>query len=128
MEFQHDTMGEIATSNRQITLFYNSNSIRGKKTIALAKSKGLPIQEIDLMKTRLTGTQLVELADKLSLNVCDLVNQEHPAYQSLTEPHDFSTDDWIKTIQHNPQIMKQPIALKGSRSLLIETPTDILKI
>ncbi|HSM63964.1 MAG TPA: hypothetical protein VK833_08515 [Gillisia sp.] len=128
MEFQLIAMGEIATSRRQITLFYNSNSIRAKKTIALARAEGLPVQEVDILKTKLTGTQIVELADKLSLKVFELVNQEHPAYHSLTEPHDFSTDDWIKTIQHNPQIMKQPIALKGNRSILIETPTDILKI
>lgn len=121
-------MGEIATSKRQITLFYNPNSIRAKKTIAFAQSYGLPIQEVDLLKTKLTGTQIVELAEKLFLKVSQLVNQEHPTYQSLTEPHEFSTDDWIKTIQHNPQIMKQPIALKGDRSLLIETPTDILKL
>jgi arsenate reductase len=121
-------MGEIATSKRQITLFYNSDSIRAKKTIAFAKAEGLPIQEVDLLKTKLTGTQIVELADKLSLKVSELVNQKHPSYLSITEPHDFSTDDWIKTIQHNPQIMKQPIALRGNRSILIETPTDVLKI
>jgi arsenate reductase len=128
MKFKLNTMGEIATSKRQITLFYNSNSIRAKKTIAFASAEGLPIQEVDLLKTKLTGTQIVELADKLSLKVSELVNQKHPSYLSLTEPHDFSTDDWIKTIQHNPQIMKQPIALKGNHSILIETPTDILKI
>ncbi len=121
-------MGEIATSKRQITLFYNPNSVRAKKTIAFAKSYGLPIREVDILKTKLTGTQLVELAEKLFLRVSDLVNQEHPSYNQITEPHEFSTDDWIKTIQHYPQILKQPIALKGDRSVLVETPTDILKL
>ncbi len=121
-------MGEIATSKRQITLFYNSNSVRAKKTIAFARASGLAVQEVDISKTKLTGTQIVELAEKLFLKVSELVNQEHPNYHSLTEPHEFSTDDWIKTIQHNPQILKQPIALNGDRSLLIETPTDILKL
>lgn len=121
-------MGEIATSNRQITLFYNSNSIRAKKTLALAHAEGLPIRDIDILKTKLTGTQIVELADKLAIKVKDLVNQEHPSYSSLSEPHEFCTEDWIKTIQHHPEILKQPIALKGSRTILIETPTDIFKL
>lgn len=58
-------MREIATSNRQITFFYSSKSIRAKKTLAYAKAEGLPIQEIDILKTKLTGTQIAELADKL---------------------------------------------------------------
>ncbi|AUC79403.1 hypothetical protein CW736_08445 [Nonlabens sp. MB-3u-79] len=121
-------MGEIAKSNRQITLFFSSNSSRAKQTLAYAKAEGLPIQEIDILKTKLTGTQIVELASRLHLEVADLVNQEHPAYSSIFEHHKLSTDDWIKMIQHNPQIMKQPIALRGDTTILVETPADIIKI
>ena len=121
-------MGEIATSDRQITLFYSSKSSRAKQTLAYAKAEGLPIQEIDILKTKLTGTQIVELADRLNITVADLVNQEHSAYTSSFEHHNFSTNDWIKMIQHNPEIMKQPIALRGDITILVETPTDIIKI
>jgi arsenate reductase len=121
-------MGEIAKSNRQITLFYSSMSTRAKQTLAYAKAEGLPIQEIDILKTKLTGTQIVELASRLHLEVADLVNQEHPAYTAIFEHHKLSTDDWIKMIQHNPQIMKQPIALRGDTTILVETPADIIKI
>jgi arsenate reductase len=31
-------------------------------------------------------------------------------------------------IQHNPQIMKQPITLRGDTTILGVTPTDIIKI
>ncbi|WP_213521952.1 arsenate reductase family protein [Nonlabens sp.] len=121
-------MGEIAKSHRQITLFYNSMSTRAKKTLAYAKAEGLPIQEIDILKTKLTGTQIVELASRLHLEVADLVNQEHPSYTSVFEHHELSTEDWIKMIQHHPQIMKQPIALRGDITILVETPADIIKI
>ncbi len=121
-------MGEIATSERQITLFYSSKSTRAKQTLAYAKAEGLPIQEIDILKVPLTGTQIAELADRLHLEIKDLVNQEHPSYTSHFEPHEFSSDDWIKMIKHNPEIMKQPIALRGDITILIETPTDIIKI
>ncbi len=121
-------MGEIATSDRQITLFYSSNSTRAKQSLAYAKAEGLAIQEIDILKTKLTGTQIVELADRLHMEVADLINQEHPSYKKHFEHHDFSTDDWIKMIRHNPEIMKQPIALRGDITILVETPTDIIKI
>lgn len=121
-------MGQIATSDRQITLYYSSKSVRAKQTLAYTKAEGLPIQEIDILKTRLTGTQIAELADKLNLEIKDLVNQEHPAYKLHFEPHNFSSEDWIKMIQNNPEIMKQPIALRGDKTILVETPTDIIKI
>jgi len=121
-------MGEIATSKNQITLYYNSNSGRAKQTLAYAKAEGLPIQEIDMLSTKLTGTQIVELADKLNMKVADLVNQEHPSYESHFEHHNLSTDDWIKMIQHNPEIMKQPIALRGNITILVKTPSDIINI
>jgi arsenate reductase len=121
-------MGEIATSHRQITLFYNSNSSRARQTLAYAKAEGLPILEVDILKSKLTGTQIAELADRLKIEIKDLVNQEHPSYTQKFEHHDFSENDWIKMIQHNPEIMKQPIALRGNITILVETPTDIIKI
>jgi arsenate reductase len=117
-------MGGIATSDRQITFFYSSKSVRAKQTLAYAKAEGLPIQEIDILKARLTGTQIAELAGRLNIEVKDLVNQEHPSYKSHFKPHDFSSEDWIKMIQHNPEIMKQPIAIRGDMTILVGTPTD----
>lgn len=121
-------MGEIATSNRQITIYYNPESVIAEKTLAYAKAEGLAILEIDILKTPLTGTQLVELSSRLNLEVKDLVDQEHDSYKLKFEPHNFSTDDWIKMIRCNPEIMRQPIALRGDITVLVLTPTDILKL
>ncbi|MBK5210507.1 MAG: hypothetical protein JJE44_13545 [Flavobacteriaceae bacterium] len=121
-------MGEIATSDRQITLYYIAESSRGKQTLAFAKSEGLQMLEVDILKTPLTGTQIAELADRLGLEIKDLVNQEHPSYTSKFVHHSFSSDDWIKMIRQNPEIMKQPIALRGNKTILVETPSDIIKI
>ena len=121
-------MGEIATSDRMITLFYNSNSSRARKTLAYARAEGLPVDEIDILKTPLTGTQIAELAGRLDMKVGDLVNQDHPSYSRQFDPHDFSTEDWIKLIKKNPEVMKQPIALRGKLTILVESPTDIIKI
>ncbi|WP_274474497.1 arsenate reductase family protein [Mangrovimonas aestuarii] len=121
-------MGEIATSNRQITLYYNSNSGRAKQTLAYAKTKGLAVYEVDVLKTTLTGTQIAELADRLKLEIKDLVNQEHPSYTHQFEHHDFSDGDWITFIRKHPDVLKQPIAIRGDKTILVETPTDIIKI
>lgn len=121
-------MGEIATSDRQITLYYNSSSVRAKQTIAYAETEGFRLHKIDILKTPLTGTQIAEIGERLQINIEDLVNQDHPSYAKRFERSDLSDDDWIKMIRHNPEILKQPIAFRGDRTILVETPTDIIKI
>ncbi|HKK39407.1 MAG TPA: ArsC/Spx/MgsR family protein [Cryomorphaceae bacterium] len=121
-------MGEIETSNRQVTLYYNSKSEKDKKILATAQAKGYAVIEIDLQKTELTGTQIVELADRLNVPVKELVNQEHATYKTKFENHDYSTDDWIKMIQNNPEILRHPIALRGPRTKFVKTSTDILDL
>lgn len=121
-------MGEIATSRRLITIYYHPDSIRAKKAIAFAKAEGLELQEINILKTKLTGTQIAEIADRLHLKIKDLINQNHQAYRAIYKPAELSSEDWIKLIQHHPEIMKQPIAISGKRTVLVETPSDIIKI
>jgi arsenate reductase len=121
-------MGEIASSERQITIYYSSGSIRAKKALAFAKAEGLPILEIDILKTPLTGTQIAELADRLGMEIKDLVNQDHPTFRSRFQHQDLSENDWLKMIRRNPDIMKQPIAIRGSKTILVESPSDIIKI
>ena len=121
-------MGEIATSERQITFFYNGNSVRAKQALAYAETEGFKIQKIDILKNPPTGTQLIELARRLNVELADLVNQEHPAYHAKFAHHELSDEDWAKMIRKNPEILKQPIAIHGKRTILIETPTDMMKI
>ena len=121
-------MRAITTSPRQITLYCSSKSVRAKQTLAYAIAEGLPVNEIDILKTPLTGTQIANLADRLGIEIKDLVNQNHPAYERKFEHTDLSDRDWMKMIQHNPDILKQPIALRGDIAIMVETPTDIIKI
>lgn len=121
-------MGNIATSERQLTVFYASESTRVKQTLAYAKAEGFSVLEIDISKTPITGTQILELAGKLGVPVKELINQEHKAYTEKFDAAELSSNDWIKMIQHNPEILRQPIVLWGDKTRLIETPSDVLKM
>lgn len=120
--------GVISTSERQITLFYNPKSQRGKQALVYARTHGLAIEEIDILKTPLTGTQISELAARLGLDIKDLVNQDHYKYRKKFALQCFNPEDWITLIQNHPELMKQPIALRGNRTVWVKTPTDIIRI
>ncbi|WP_040756620.1 arsenate reductase family protein [Winogradskyella psychrotolerans] len=121
-------MGEIATSNRALILFYNPNSIIGKQVLAYAKAEGYAVRDVDILKTPFTGTQLEELADKLHLKIDGLVNKEHPDFKTHFEYSTFSDDDWIKIMRKNPHLIKEPIVLLGDKTIHVNTPSDILKL
>ncbi|MBO3099853.1 arsenate reductase family protein [Gelidibacter pelagius] len=128
MQGSKSNKGVISTSDGQITLFYNSTSQKGKQTLAYAKTHGLPLEKVDILKTPLTGTQITELAKRLGITVPDMVNQGHYKYRRKFTAQCFDSEDWITVIQNHPEIMKQPIALRGNKTILVETPTDIIRI
>ena len=128
MEKPKKNTGVISTSERQITVFYHSKSDNAKQTLAYARTHGLAMEEIDIFKTPLTGTQITELAHRLGIKVEELVNQEHYTYTKKFNFKELSSGDWITMIQNHPEIMRQPIALRGNRTILVETPTDIIRI
>jgi len=128
MSRSKDNKGVISTSDEQITLFYNSKSLRGKQTLAYARTHGLPLEKIDILKTPLTGTQITELAKRLDLSINQLINQEHYKYRRKFTAQCFTLEDWITVVQNHPEIMIQPIALRGNKTVWVKTPTDIIRI
>jgi len=122
-------MGEIATSDWEVILFYNPNSNIAKKTLAYAKAEGFPVRDVDILKTPFTGTQLEELAGRLCLNLEELVNKDHPDFlKHFGHPDLSDDDDWIKILKKNPRLLKEPIAIRGDTTLLIKNPSDVIKL
>ena len=82
-----------------------------------------------MSKTKLTGTQRIEIAEALQTPLSSLVNQNHPDFtQNYTEKGiHLSNEDWIKVLHKNPEVLKGSILIVDNAFHLIETPTDFLK-
>lgn len=122
-------MGVISENKRKISLYCNGNTSIGKQTFAYVSVSKKKILAIDISKTKVTGTQWLQLADKLNVNVGDLVETEHPDFvkQYGTETVDFNDEDWIKIIQMHPEVVQYPIIINGEEYLLIKNPSDFAK-
>lgn len=116
------------TDEKQITLLYRESSFEDKKVLAMARDNNIPVLEVDIEKDHPTGTQLLEIADEMKLEISDLVRKEHPDFQEHYSADNLDSEDWIKIIRHNPKLLKTPIAMRGKNVMLIKTPTDILQI
>ncbi len=114
--------------NNQITLFLDPNSYCGKQILAYAQTYNVPIASNDIRKTKLTGTQLFDLAKLLGVDITDMVDARSETYQSLIgDDHNFNKEEWATILKKNPECMRS-IALKGKKGIFISTPTDMLKL
>jgi arsenate reductase-like glutaredoxin family protein len=122
-------MISLATSPRQIVLFYNSKEKKHRECRAYAESAEEDLLVIDISETKVTGTQWAEVADVLDIKVEDLIDFEHPdftaAYEGDARP---DADGVIKMIQNNPNTLIHPIAIKGKKGVMAKFYDDILKL
>jgi len=119
---------EIATNDNQINILYIDNSPRAKQTKAYCQASGIPIREINMTKSKLTGTMITEIAAGLKISLNELVNRNHPTFKKYYGNAIFDDVDIIKIIQNHPDVMKQPIVMRGNRIVLVEAPTDVLRL
>jgi arsenate reductase len=109
--------------------FYHSSAQPiDKQTKAYAKSMTKFVNEIDVMKEKVTTTQWDQILRMLELRPKDLLNRAHPDYQNQIAGKDWDDEGWLNILVRFPHLIKSPIAIFRNRAVLCHTPTDILKL
>lgn len=116
-------MGVIARNDRQLTFYYSSNTRVGTHTLSYLQGIEEKIHTIDIAKVKVPGTQWVEIAEMLNCKVGDLVDKRVAKVENSDE---FKSEDWIKILQNNNEVLTQPIAINGNRAKQIENPPNIM--
>ena len=117
----------LATSEREIILIHYSEDHIGRQILAYAKTENLALREIDLLHDKITGSQWSELAEKLGITVKDLVNQDDPDFMNkFGAIENLDDHDWLKLLEHNPDILKAPIVIRGEKYAMMSNPQDML--
>lgn len=117
----------FANTDKEITLIYHSEEHIGRQILAYAQTEKLPIHDIDLAHVKLSPTHWAELASRLDIPVKELINTEDPDFiQKFEKEEDFSDDDWLKLLVHNPNILKAPIVIKGEKIVQMSNSQDML--
>lgn len=115
--------------DKQITVYYNSESSVGKQARAFIQAFDKEVLEIDVLKSKVTGTQWIEITDKLGISVKNLINTKHSKF--LKEygegPMNFSEEDWIKILQKNPELLYGTVTIMGQNIYHYINPSDFIK-
>lgn len=118
----------MKTHQRELLIYYNPSSSSDRKTIAHAKGTGHRVITYEHGKSRSTTTVWKLLLKALDKHPKELLNKAHPYYQANIKGKEFNMHGWLNILQNNPDLIRHPIAMKGTRAIFCETPTDIYKI
>ncbi len=114
--------------DREILIFYKPKEKKDHNTYVLATQLSDQIREVDVLKDKITPTQLKEIIDKLGVKVDDLIERESEIYEKVYKDKAFDEAGWIDVLVRNPDLLKTPIVFKGKKGVLIETPSNVLSL
>jgi arsenate reductase len=118
----------MKTHEREILIFYNPESSSDRRTVAHAQGLTPHVRTYEFGKHPSTTTIWRRILVALNVHPKDLMNKAHPYYQSNIKGRDFDDEGWLNVLERNPQLMKAPIAMKGSKAVLCLNPTDIYQL
>ncbi len=121
-----EEMSQIAKDKRQFTLIYSSNTRVGTHTLSYLTPLEDKLLAIDISKTKVANTQWVEIATSLNCKVGDLVDKRILDMEE-SSTSEFSTDDWLKIINNNDEVLTQPIAINGSKMMQVTNPSKVMR-
>nr|WP_321228201.1 ArsC/Spx/MgsR family protein [uncultured Psychroserpens sp.] len=110
-------------------IYYSSKSSIGKKTLAYLKASHKDLLDIDITKTKVTGTQWKEIAQNLDVTIDNLVDKNVMDFTAYKDSNaDLSETDWIKVLNNNPEVLTYPIVILGKDFYQIHNPSEIEKL
>lgn len=115
-------------NDRQVLIFYKPEEKKDKNTYDLAMQLSEHIRSINVLKDKITETQLIEVLNKLDRKPTDLVDKSSDAYINKYQNVDLTDDDWLKALIADPEMLFTPIVFYGKRGMLVDTPSRVLDL
>ncbi len=113
----------------ELKFIYNSNQLKEREALAyiLSLDKHV-INEVDVYKTKITESQLADLARKLGVKVSGLLDQEKEYFKDNLEGKDLDENDILGVIKANPEVLKTPIVVAEDSATFVGSAYDFNNI
>ncbi len=118
----------MKTHEREIRIYYDPTNSTHRQTVTHARSHTPHVTAYAFKDAPSTTTSWRQIIMSLGKHPRDLMNKAHPYYQEHIRDCDFDDDCWLNVLSKNPELFRSPIALRGSRAVLCETPTDVYRL
>ncbi|MGK7397210.1 MAG: arsenate reductase family protein [Candidatus Cyclobacteriaceae bacterium M3_2C_046] len=115
-------------NDKEILLFYKPGVKKDKNTYNLAKQVSEHINDVDITKDPPTETHLKEIIMVLGVKAEDIIERDSDIYKKQYDKKEMDEENWIKAMIKNPDLIRTPIAFKGKRGFIIDTPSKVLDL
>lgn len=112
----------------ELTIIYNGKKELHKKTLAIAQGISKHINRQDITEVSLSSTLFRLALEKLGVNAKDIMDKSNEHYQESIKGMNPDIDSTYNMIMNNPELLRCPIALYRDKTVLCNTPTDLLKV
>jgi len=111
----------IENEPRELTLIYHSGKTDDKKARAYVESlPTLAIKTLDLAKEKITETQLARIADKMQMNLEELVDITYDDRSAAARENEsikqLDRTGLLTLIKHNTKLLGTPILIVGDKA------------
>jgi len=115
-------------NNNEITLIYNGQNDKDKKTLAYALTLNKKINKQDLSSVRVSDTLFGLMMDRLREEGRTVFNKSDPFYQEHMRGKRLNNSEYLEYLKRKPDLLWAPIAMYKGKVVLCNTPTDVLKV
>ena len=107
---------------QEYILIHNSNKLEDRQAIGYFRSKkDIELNEKDIYYDMLTEKQILEIADKLDIDLSELLVSD------LKGRENFSDEELLKLMANNPDNFKTPIVISKEKSYIVDSPLNLIK-
>ncbi len=115
-------------NNNEVTLIYNSEDDKGKKTLACAMSLNKKINKQDISNVRVSDTLFELMLERLEEEGRRVFNKADPFYQEHMRGKRLSNSEYLEYLKRRPELLSSPIAMYRNKVVICKTPTDVYKV
>ncbi len=115
-------MGVFGSNKNVLTCVYNSKRNRDIQTLGYLKASDKDLLTIDISKDTLTGTQWIELAERLEKPIQDIIDS-NAIEGDIT---DFDTNSCISILRENTEALNGVIVFTEGKAIQVITPSKVL--
>jgi arsenate reductase-like glutaredoxin family protein len=109
----------------EIKFLYNSTKKDDREAYGYAVSLNKhKINELDITKTKLTPTQLAELAQKLNVSIIELFDENSSYYRDNIAGKDLEEDDLLTILKEESGSLKTPIMISSEKAVFLGSKYD----
>jgi arsenate reductase len=119
----------MKVDRNEIMLYFRPGDERAAKAMAYARTITEHVHQVEWDKNRFDTMNWRQILDMLQFDDIDqLLDHQHPDYVEWVKGRQYELEDLVHIINHHPNMIKAPIAIRGTKGVLCEEANDILAL